>query len=288
MPGSERRRRLPQAQCCRALSSPASTNPQVTSVTASFDATLSELAAEKLRLEAEALAAWARLLAGRQELAILQECQVGRSARLAILQEWQVSQLLTGVLPDGVLLDMQASQLLTRRHISPASSTALRPQPAPAHPSPLLLLPYCCPPLQVREEQLLAKRSSKLADLREVRDRAAAVQRQLDARAADAEAVAQRRQEVVAELDTLVAPDNPFREALSKIFFRWVARAGGGERVAASQQLRLRRPNSAALLRLASRAAPAAQHSAPGGLSQLCGAQEDQARAQAGPRRRRR
>ena len=84
---------------------------------------------------------------------------------------------------------------------------------------------------------MLAKRAAKLADLREVRDRAAAVQRQLDARAADAEAVAQRRQEVVAELDTLVAPDNPFREALSKIFFRWVrsARAcGGGQLGAAS------------------------------------------------------
>ncbi len=44
---------------------------------ASFDATLSELASEKLRMEAECLAVDARLLAGRQELAILQECQVG-------------------------------------------------------------------------------------------------------------------------------------------------------------------------------------------------------------------
>jgi hypothetical protein len=50
---------------------------QASSFMASFDATLSELASEKLRMEAECLAVDARLLAGRQELAILQECQVG-------------------------------------------------------------------------------------------------------------------------------------------------------------------------------------------------------------------
>lgn len=48
---------------------------------ASFDATLAELASEKLRMEAECLAVDARLLAGRQELAILQECQVGGGTR---------------------------------------------------------------------------------------------------------------------------------------------------------------------------------------------------------------
>jgi hypothetical protein len=77
----------------------------------------------------------------------------------------------------------------------------------------------------VREEQLLAKRAAKLADLREVRDKALAVQRQLDARVAEARAVSQRRQEVVSEFDNLVTLDDPFREALSKVFFRW---AGGG------------------------------------------------------------
>lgn len=52
---------------------------QVSSFTASFDATLLELASEKLRMEAECLAVDTRLLAGRQELAILQECQVGET-----------------------------------------------------------------------------------------------------------------------------------------------------------------------------------------------------------------
>jgi hypothetical protein len=73
----------------------------------------------------------------------------------------------------------------------------------------------------VREEQLLAKRFAKLADLREIRDKAAGTQRQLDARSAEGGAIAGRRAAVVAEFDMLVPPEDPFREPLNRVFLRW-------------------------------------------------------------------
>lgn len=72
-----------------------------------------------------------------------------------------------------------------------------------------------------KELALEAKRSAKLAEADEMAARLAELEAQLDDKRAEGEAVGGRRAALLEELGALLAEQDGFREALTRVFHRW-------------------------------------------------------------------